>query len=82
MNRIPSDPKARWDYIGYPSVADVAGSNYCQIGADVDVKRGRIVVFAAIDNMGKGACGAAVQNVNIMFGLDETTGIAHRGLGV
>jgi len=32
--------------------------------------------------MGKGACGAAVQNVNIMFGLDETTGIAHRGLGV
>jgi N-acetyl-gamma-glutamyl-phosphate reductase common form len=82
VNRIAKDPKARWDYIGYPSVADVAGSNYCQIGADVDRKRGRIVIFAALDNMGKGACGAAVQSMNLMFGLAETTGISQRGLGV
>ncbi len=82
VNRIAKDQKARWDYIAYPSVADVAGSNYCQLGAAVDEKRGRVVVFAALDNMGKGACGAAVQNMNVMFGIDEATGISQRGLAV
>jgi len=68
------------EYIPYPSVANVAGSNYCQIGLDVDEERGRVVVFSATDNLVKGAAGSAIQNMNVMFGLDETTGLAARGL--
>ena len=82
VNRLPHDSEAAWDYLPFPSVADVAGSNYCQIGLDVDRRRGRVVVFSAIDNMGKGACGVAVQNMNLMFGLDETTGLVTPGLGI
>jgi N-acetyl-gamma-glutamyl-phosphate reductase len=82
VNRLPRDAEAGWNYAPYPSVADVAGSNYCQIGLDVDERRGRIVVFSAIDNMGKGACGAAVQNMNLMFDLVETVGLTTPGLGI
>jgi N-acetyl-gamma-glutamyl-phosphate reductase len=82
VNALAADPDAAWNYVPYPSVADVAGSNHCQIGLDVDRRRGRLVVFSAIDNMGKGACGAAVQNMNIMFGLPETMGLERRGLGI
>jgi N-acetyl-gamma-glutamyl-phosphate reductase len=56
-----------------PKVKDVAGTNYCQIyTASV---RGMIVVFTAIDNLVKGASGQAIQNLNIMFGLDESLGL-------
>jgi len=82
VNFLTGSPDAAWNYIPYPSVADVAGSNHCQIGLDVDRRRGRLVVFSAIDNMGKGACGAAVQNMNVMFGLPETMGLELRGLGI
>lgn len=68
------------EYIPYPNVANVSGSNYCQIGLDVDEERGRVVVFSATDNLVKGAAGMAIQNMNIMFGLDETTGLTARGL--
>ncbi len=56
-----------------PAVKDVAGTNYCHIFATV--VKGKIVVFSAIDNLVKGAAGQAVQNMNIIFGLDETTGL-------
>jgi len=82
VNALAKNAAAPWDYLPYPSVADVAASNYCHIGLDVDPARGRVVVFSAIDNMGKGACGTAVQNMNLMFGLDEALGIRQPGLGV
>ena len=56
-----------------PAVKDVAGTNYCHIFATF--AKGRVVVFSAIDNLVKGASGQAVQNMNIIFGLDETLGL-------
>jgi N-acetyl-gamma-glutamyl-phosphate reductase common form len=77
---LEKDPKLSWQYLPYPSVAAVAGSNFVQIGADVDERRGRVVVFSALDNLGKGAAGAAIQNMNCMLGLPEETGIGGVGL--
>lgn len=56
-----------------PRTADVARTNFCDITARV--VKSRIIVLAAIDNMVKGAAGQAIQNMNVMFGLDETTGL-------
>jgi len=56
-----------------PAVKDVAGTNYCHIFT-TSVK-GRIVSFSAIDNLVKGASGQAIQNMNIIFGLEETMGL-------
>ena len=72
------DPKASWQYLPYPSVATLAGSNFVHIGVDVDERRGRVVVFGALDNLGKGAASSAIQNMNCMLGLAEETGIARR----
>lgn len=63
-----------------PRVKAVAGSNYCHIGLALDARLNRLTVFSAIDNLVKGAAGQAVQNMNIMFGLDETTGLKAAGL--
>jgi len=56
-----------------PGVKDVAGTNYCQVF--VTCVKGRIVCFSAIDNLVKGASGQAIQNMNIIFGLEETMGL-------
>ena len=56
-----------------PAVKDVAGTNYCHIF--VTVVKGRIVCFSAIDNLVKGASGQAIQNMNIIFGLDESVSL-------
>ena len=74
------DPTASWQYLPYPSVGNVAGSNFVHIGVDVDEHRGRAVVFGAIDNLGKGAASSAIQNLNCMLGLPEDAGIAGVGL--
>jgi N-acetyl-gamma-glutamyl-phosphate reductase len=58
---------------GAPAVKDVAGTNYCHIYPTCI--KGRVVVFSAIDNLVKGASGQAVQNMNIIFGLEETLGL-------
>jgi len=58
---------------GGPAVKDVAGTNYCHIF--VSCVKGKIVAFSAIDNLVKGASGQAVQNMNIVFGLEETLGL-------
>ncbi|KNF09384.1 N-acetyl-gamma-glutamyl-phosphate reductase ArgC [Gottschalkia purinilytica] len=58
-----------------PETKWVKGSNFCDIGFKIDDRTGRIIVVGAIDNMIKGAAGQAVQNMNILFGLDESTGI-------
>jgi len=56
-----------------PAVKDVVGTNYCHIF--VACIKGRIVSFSAIDNLVKGASGQAIQNMNIVFGLEETLGL-------
>ena len=58
-----------------PNTKNVFGTNYCHIGLAVDQRTGRAIVTTAIDNMGKGAAGQAVQNMNLMCGLDETIGL-------
>jgi N-acetyl-gamma-glutamyl-phosphate reductase len=56
-----------------PGVKEVAWTNYCHIF--VSCVKGKIVVFSAIDNLVKGASGQAIQNMNIIFGFDETVGL-------
>lgn len=58
-----------------PSTKQTVGSNRCDIYPAVDTRTGRVSVFAAIDNLGKGMASQAIQNMNIMFGLDQTTGL-------
>ena len=57
-------------------LAAVNHTNFCDIGVKFDPSTGRGVVVSAIDNLGKGASGAAVQNLNLMLGLTETAGLA------
>ncbi len=58
---------------GLPGTKDVAGTNYCDMTARL--VRGRVVLISVIDNLIKGAAGAAVQNFNLMYGFDETTAL-------
>jgi N-acetyl-gamma-glutamyl-phosphate reductase len=58
-----------------PDLHRVARTNFCDIGVTVDAATGRAVVVSAIDNLVKGAAGQAVQNMNLMLGLDETEGL-------
>jgi N-acetyl-gamma-glutamyl-phosphate reductase len=60
----------------YPATKEVWGSNYCDIGLSVDPRTGRLTVISVIDNVVKGAAGQAVQNLNLMMGWDEATGLA------
>ncbi|OGQ94146.1 MAG: N-acetyl-gamma-glutamyl-phosphate reductase [Deltaproteobacteria bacterium RIFOXYD12_FULL_57_12] len=59
----------------YPATQYVRGSNFCDIGFKIDSRTGRIVILSAIDNLVKGAAGQAVQNMNILCGFPETTGL-------
>jgi N-acetyl-gamma-glutamyl-phosphate reductase len=61
---------------GPPGVRDVRETNICRLSVHRDVRTGRVIVFAAIDNLWKGAASQAVQNLNLMFGLAESEGIA------
>lgn len=58
-----------------PSTHDVRGSNFVHIGVVADRVPGRACVFAVLDNLTKGSSGQAVQNANLMLGLDETAGL-------
>ena len=58
-----------------PDVRHVRGTNFCDIGFRLDGRSNRLVLMSAIDNLVKGAAGQAVQNMNIMLGIDETTGL-------
>jgi N-acetyl-gamma-glutamyl-phosphate reductase len=58
-----------------PGVRDVRDTNMCRIHSAVEPATGRVLVFAAIDNLWKGAAGQAVQDLNLMLGLDETAGL-------
>ena len=67
-------PEGQW-----PHTAATLGSNSCHLQATVDVDSGRIVVVSALDNLGKGAAGQAVQCANLMLGLPETAGLSSVG---
>jgi N-acetyl-gamma-glutamyl-phosphate/LysW-gamma-L-alpha-aminoadipyl-6-phosphate reductase len=67
IHRVP-DPKI------------LAGSNYADVGFDLDPESGRVVSLAAIDNLMKGAAGSAVQAMNVMCGFEETAGLEFPGL--
>lgn len=58
-----------------PGMRDVTATNICRISVHGDRHDGRVLVFAAIDNLWKGTSSQAVQNLNLMFGFDEGTGI-------
>lgn len=63
-----------------PEPKVLSGSNYADIGFDLDPESGRVISMAAIDNLMKGAAGSAVQAMNIMLGLEETSGLTFGGL--
>jgi N-acetyl-gamma-glutamyl-phosphate reductase len=63
-----------------PSTKHVAGTNYCIVHPTIHPETGQIIVASALDNLGKGAAGAMVQCMNIMFGLPETAGLQTLGL--
>ncbi len=58
-----------------PGIAHVVGTNYCDIGVNLDPASGRLLVLSTLDNLIKGGSGQAVQNMNIMFGFDEADGL-------
>ncbi|SER28075.1 N-acetyl-gamma-glutamyl-phosphate reductase [Gracilibacillus ureilyticus] len=58
-----------------PQTKEVYGSNFCDIGLYADERTGKLIIISVIDNLVKGASGQAIQNMNIMNGWDETTGI-------
>jgi N-acetyl-gamma-glutamyl-phosphate reductase len=64
----------------WPRTAATLGSNSCHLQATVDADSGRVIVVSAIDNLGKGAAGQAVQCANLMFGLPETAGLSSMGV--
>jgi len=64
----------------YPDPKVVVGTNYCDIGFEIDERANRVVLLSAIDNLMKGAAGTAVQDMNIMMGYDERDGLKSLGL--
>jgi N-acetyl-gamma-glutamyl-phosphate reductase len=65
---------------GVPSLSAVRGTNFCDIGFEIEAESDRIVMMSTIDNLVKGGSGQAVQNMNLMFGLDEAEGLWFPGL--
>ena len=59
----------------YPETKWVEGSNFVDIGFHIDTRTNRIIMMGAMDNLVKGAAGQAVQNMNLLFGLEESTGL-------
>jgi N-acetyl-gamma-glutamyl-phosphate reductase len=59
----------------FPAMSHVRGTNCCDIGCSLDESSGRLILVSAIDNLLKGAAGQAIQNMNIMYQIDEKTGL-------
>jgi N-acetyl-gamma-glutamyl-phosphate/LysW-gamma-L-alpha-aminoadipyl-6-phosphate reductase len=70
--RLVRDQKGLYKY---PDPKVVIGSNFCDIGFELDAHANRLVIMSAIDNMMKGASGQGIQCLNIMLGIDEKTGL-------
>ena len=60
---------------GEPCTKNVTGTNYCDIGISINQDSKTVIVMSAIDNLVKGAAGQAVQNMNLICGFEETTGL-------
>jgi N-acetyl-gamma-glutamyl-phosphate reductase len=74
--RYAGEPFVRLYDVGqFPDLRSVARTNFCDIGVHFDASTGRAVVVSAIDNLGKGAAGQAVQNMNLALGFPETEGL-------
>ncbi len=74
--RYAGEPFVRiYDVGKLPDLLSVARTNFCDIGVTLHAATGRAVVVAAIDNLGKGAAGQAVQNMNLAFAFPETQGL-------
>ena len=63
-----------------PETKATLGSNFCDVAVKVNRRAGMAIAIAAIDNLGKGAAGQAVQNMNLMCGLPEETGLNSPGI--
>jgi N-acetyl-gamma-glutamyl-phosphate reductase len=70
-----SAPFVRVTGAALPEIKHVAWTNFCDIGWKLDEPTGRVVIVSVIDNLLKGAAGSAVQNFNVMIGIDERTGL-------
>ena len=70
-----------WEFVEardqYPHIAHVANTNRCRLSAAVDERAGKLLLFSALDNLLKGASGAAVQNMNLALGYPEDLGLEH-----
>jgi len=64
----------------YPETRSVKSSNFCQIAIQKIPNSNKLVIMSVIDNLVKGASGQAIQNMNIMFDLDEELGLEQIGL--
>ena len=58
-----------------PETRRLTGTNFAEVAVRMDERTGKVLAFAALDNLGKGAAGQAVQNANVMFGFDESMGL-------
>lgn len=72
--------KERRGLYRYPEPKVVSGTNFADVGFEVDDRTGRVVAISAIDNLMKGAAGSAVQSMNLMLGLEETSGLWWPGI--
>jgi N-acetyl-gamma-glutamyl-phosphate reductase len=76
LEQYASEPFVRVLPAGtFPDTSRVRGSNQCHISVEIDERTGWVIVMSAVDNLVKGASGEAVQNMNLMMGLDETAGL-------
>ena len=64
----------------YPEPKILIGSNYCDVGFELDEIENRLVVLSALDNLMKGAAGNGIQAMNVMYGWEETSGLEFAGL--
>jgi N-acetyl-gamma-glutamyl-phosphate reductase len=64
-----------------PELRYVSGSNACHLAVKYDPRTGRAICLSALDNLVKGAAGSAMQNMNLICGLDETAGLRHAATG-
>jgi N-acetyl-gamma-glutamyl-phosphate reductase len=90
----PVKPAAAWAYYDnepfvrvlpeglLPETKNVRASNFCDIGWTMDERTGNLLIVSAIDNLCGGTAGMAIQCMNLMFGLDETAGLAQGGMAV
>ena len=64
-----------WPAGKLPELQYVTNTNFCDIGFALDKEGKRLILVSCLDNLGKGAAGQAIQNLNLMLGIEEQTGL-------